>query len=325
VTIPFKTVTEYVDSYPEFSKIADEQMKIFWPWNEIKVGKDKQDLLVNMSESEYHGTITTLKLFTKYETFVGNEHWSGRIAKAYPSVGVQRMAACFAHVELNSHAPFYNEINKELGIATLEFHSSYLDDSVLSDRIKFIETLIDNPDDELSTAIFSMVEGSVLYTNFAYLKHYQNGGKNRIQNVVRGLNMSARDENLHAVGGALIVKTALAEQKRTTQELEQFKQAVNEAAHQIYLHECLIVDKLFEKGKQDGITDVQLKHFAQSRINVCLNNLGLPSLFEVKYNPIADWFYKGINNYQMNDFFQGVGREYSRDWDKKSFTWGAKV
>lgn len=311
----------YVDEYPEFSKLADDQVKIFWPWNEINVAKDKQDLLVGMTDAEKHGTIFTLKLFTKYELFVGNEQWGNRIAKAYPHVGVQRMAAAFAHVELNSHAPFYNEINKELGLATYEFYTSYLQDPVLSARMSFIDSLVSSKDDELSTAVFSIVEGGVLYSAFAFLKHFQSQGKNKLQNVVRGINMSARDENLHAIGGAGLVKVALFEQQRSGYELQQFHDAVKEATEQIYVHECQIVDKVFEEGKIDGITDVQLKHFVQSRLNLCLDNLGIKRNYEVKYNPIADDFYKGINNYQMNDFFQGVGREYQRDWSSSRFTW----
>lgn len=311
----------YVDEYPEFSKLADDQIKIFWPWNEINVSKDKQDLLVGMTEAEKHGTIFTLKLFTKYELFVGNEQWGNRIAKAYPHVGIQRMAAAFSHVELNSHAPFYNEINKELGLANYEFYTSYLQDPVLSARMSFIDELVGSKDDELSTAVFSIVEGGVLYSAFAFLKHFQSAGKNKLQNVVRGINMSARDENLHAIGGAGLVTTTLREQGRSAQELLEFHQAVKEATEQVYVHECQIVDKIFEEGKIEGITDVQLKHFVQSRLNLCLDNLGIKRNYEVKYNPIADDFYKGINNYQMNDFFQGVGREYQRDWSKDRFTW----
>lgn len=311
----------YVDEYPEFSKMADEQIKIFWPWNEIKVAKDKQDLLVGMSESEKHGVITTLKLFTKYELFVGNEHWGNRIAKAYPHVGVQRMAAAFAHVELNSHAPFYNEINKELGLATYDFYTEYLNDPVLSSRMAFIDSFIAQPDDELSTAVFSLVEGGVLYGQFAYLKHFQSQGKNKIQNINRGLNMSARDENLHAIGGASLVNIALNEQGRSSYEMLQYEQAVKEAIDIIYQHECSINGKLFEKGNVEGITLLQLNHFSQSRLNLCADYLNIKRNYEVKYNPIAEWFYKGINNYQMNDFFQGVGREYQRDWDKKRFVW----
>lgn len=311
----------YIDEYPQFSQMADEQIKIFWPWNEIKVAKDKQDLLVGMTEAEKHGVITTLKLFTKYELYVGNEYWGNRIAKAYPHVGVQRMASAYAHVELNSHAPFYNEINKELGLATYDFYTEYLDDPVLASRMKFIDDLISQKDDELSTAVFSVVEGGVLYSAFGYLKHFQSQGKNKIQNINRGLNMSARDENLHAIGGASLVNVSLAEQKRSEYEMLQYQQAVKEAVDLIYQHECQIVDKLFEQGSISGITDVQLKHFVQSRLNICLDYLNIKRNYDVKYNPIAEWFYKGINNYQMNDFFQGIGREYSRDWAKKSFVW----
>lgn len=311
----------YVDEYPEFSKIADEQIKIFWPWNEINVAKDKQDLLVGVNEAERHGIITTLKLFTKYELFVGNEHWGNKISKAYPHVGVQRMAAAFAHVELNSHAPFYDQINKELGLSNYKFYTEYLEDSVLSSRMSFISSLLSHEDDEISTAVFSLVEGAVLYSAFAYLKHFQSQGKNSMATICRGINMSARDEHLHSIGGAGLVNIALKEQGRTEAELKYFREVVLAAAELIFEHECAIIDKTFEKGKHEGVTPVTMKHFVESRINTCLEQLHIPKMYQVKYNPIADWFYRGINNYQMNDFFQGIGREYTRDWKPEGFVW----
>lgn len=314
----------YIDKYPEFGHMADAQIKIFWPWDEIAVGKDKQDLLTNMSEAEYHGVVSTLKLFTKYELIIGNEYWRDHIPNQYPQVGIQRMAAAFSHVELNSHAKFYNEINEQLGLGTMEFYTSYLDDPDLRERMAFLDSMLESFDTELATAVFSMAEGAILYSNLGYLKHFQSQGKNKIQNIVRGLNMTARDENLHAIGGAAIVKRTLGEQKRSDVEMKVFTQAVHEAAWAIYRHECAIIKKMFEKGKQDGITAHQLEQFVKSRINLCLDNLGLPRIFsrdEVKYNPIAEWFYKGVNDYQMNDFFQGVGREYQRDWKIQEFGW----
>lgn len=317
-------VDAYIDYYPECSKAADAQMSIFWPWNEILVEKDKQDLLTNMTEAEYHGVVTTLKLFTKYELIVGNEHWGGRISKIYPHIGVQRMASGFAHVELNSHAPFYNRVNEVLGLDTLEFYTSYLDDPDLSGRMKFLDGMLHHSDDEIATAVFSLTEGAILYRSLGYLKHYQNKGKNKIPNVVRGLNMTARDENLHAIGGAMIVRLALAEQDRSPAEMKEFNEAVQEAAWTIFKHDEAIDAKVFEKGEPEGITQHQQGQFGKSRINLCLDNLGVPRIFtaeEVKYNPIAEWFYKGVNDYQMNDFFQGVGREYQRDWVKERFVW----
>lgn len=95
----------YVFKYPIFNEYADKQLEVFWPHNEIKVDKDKGDLLTNLTPSEYHAVVTTLKLFTKYELYVGGEYWSGRVASTFKRPEVQRMALCFANVELNSHAP----------------------------------------------------------------------------------------------------------------------------------------------------------------------------------------------------------------------------
>jgi ribonucleoside-diphosphate reductase beta chain len=84
----------------------------------------------------------------------------------------------------------------------------------------------------------------------------------------------------------------------------------------------LIIEKIFEKGKIEGITETQLEHFAQSRINVCLRNMGYENLYKVEYNPIAEWFYKGINGYQMQDFFSSQGNQYERGWNEKAFRFG---
>lgn len=314
----------YVDKYPQFGRMADTQKKIFWPWDEINVGKDKQDLLTNMTRAEGHGTLSTLKLFTHYERDIGEEYWSLRVTQRYPQVGVRRMALAYADVEVNSHGPFYNQINVELGLDTYEFYTSYMDDPDLTERMAFIDRMLDHEDEEVSTAVFSLMEGAVLYSSLAFLKHFQSQGKNKISNICRGLNMTARDENLHALGGAMLVTTTLSEQIRTEAEMRLFFETVHAAAWEIYRHECAIIKKIFEQGPIEGITAHQLEQFVKSRINLCLDNLKIPRIFtseEVKYNPIAQWFYKGVNDYQMNDFFQGVGREYTRDWDMDAFEW----
>jgi hypothetical protein len=52
-----------------------------------------------------------------------------------------------------------------------------------------------------------------------------------------------------------------------------------------------------------------------------LKELGYEKEYDVKYNPISSWFYSGINKFQYNDFFSGVGREYNRNWDETGFKW----
>ncbi len=315
-----KPETAYVFEYPQFNEIADEQLKIFWPWNEIKVEKDKQDLLTKLTEAEQHAVITTLKLFTKYELYVGNEYWTSRIAKQFQRPEIQRMATCFANVELNSHAPFYAKINIELGLSTKEFYEAYTNDPVLVDRMAFIQKLVDDSDNFISIAGFSMVEGAVLYSSFAFLKHFQSNGKNLIPNIIRGINMSARDENLHALASAQLFRILLEETYPQEKPLY-IKESALQIAQSIYEHEARIIDMLFEAGPIKGCDRFELQQFVKSRINHCLSNLGYQSIYDTEFNPIADWFYVGINNYMMNDFFQGIGREYRRGWNPLGFVW----
>lgn len=315
--------------YPEAVDFMNKQQEVFWPHFEVKVAKDKQDILVNMTPSERHGTIMTLKLFSKYEHIIGDEFWLNFVMKKFPRpADIQPMAAMFGAMELAVHLNFYKTLNEELGIATDEFYDSYVEDQELKQRIDYLETVLHQKDDLRALGGFTFGEGAVLYSSFAYLKHFQQQGKNKLLNVVSGINFSARDENLHAEAAAWLFRT-LKQEKIEAGELDQeyldkLEKDIYDAASTVFEHEKLIIAKIFEQGKIEGITDKQLEHFAQSRINLCLRNLGYNNLYKVDYNPIAEWFYKGINGYQAQDFFSSQGNQYVRNWDSNSFVWEGK-
>ena len=63
--------------------------------------------------------------------------------------------------------------------------------------------------------------------------------------------------------------------------------------------------------------------FVQSRVNLCLKELGFEKEYEVTSNPIAEWFYKSLSDFSFNDFFSSIGNEYQRDWDESNFVWKA--
>jgi ribonucleotide reductase beta subunit family protein with ferritin-like domain len=140
---------------------------------------------------------------------------------------------------------------------------------------------------------------------------------------VRGINFSVRDENLHSMGGAYAFKEKMQSENLLPEDKEKIKNVLFATAETLKQHEFRIIDMIFEKGHIDGITDVQLKHFVESRVNLVLKQLGLPNLYQVTYNPISDWFYDGINGFQYNDFFSGIGASYSRDWSEGEFIWKA--
>lgn len=312
--------------YPEAVKFADEQAEHFWPHSEVKVHKDKQDILVNMTEAERHGTLTTLKLFTLYEQIIGDEFWVNFVFKKFPRpADIQPMALMFGAMELQVHAKFYAKINEELGLATDEFYESYVDDPVLKERIDFLTDTLYAKDDLRALGGFTFGEGAILYSSFAFLKHFQSQGKNKLLNVVSGINFSARDESLHSEAAAWLFRQLKHELYEAGEiddaYLEELEKDITIAAETVFEHECKIITKIFEKGDIEGITETQLQHFTQSRINFCLRNMGYKNHYKVEYNPIADYFYKGINGFKSQDFFNSQGNQYVRGWSKSSFTW----
>ena len=317
ITTPKQT---YTVDYPEAIEFTNKQVSIFWPPDEIKVEKDVHDIRVEMTEAERHGVLSTLKLFTMYELIVGGEYWGGRVFEMFPRPDIQRMANCFSFYELNIHAPFYAKINEALNLADDKFYTEYLSDPVLKERIETLEDAAKIKNPLMFLLVLGITEGVILYSSFAFLKHFQAKGKNKLLNIVRGINFSARDEGLHSEASAWLFRTLCKEQGVDPSTLVNLAHPLVKAAVE---HEKRIAAKIFEKGTIEGITQQQLENFIESRANIVLSNFGLAPLYTVDYNPIADWFYRGINGYVANDFFTGVGREYTRTWDASGFKWGA--
>lgn len=318
ITTPKST---YTMDYPAAVGMAEKQMEVYWLPTEINIEKDTQDLRVNMTPAEQHGVITTLKLFTLYELLVGNEYWGGRIRKSFPRPDIEFMATTFGFVEIGIHARFYNRLNEVLMLDTDEFYESYAQDETLKSRIDFVNEMADDEDLALAVGVFSMLEGAVLYSSFAFLKHFQAQGKNKLKNVCSGINFSVRDENLHALAGAWLFNTLCEEEEYDLERMLSLESKLRKAALKIYEHECRIIDMLFEQGPIEGINPGDLKTFVKSRINLCLTNLNIDPLWLLDENPIADWFYKGINSYQFGDFFYGVQNEYNRNASEEDFEW----
>lgn len=315
----------YTFDYPEVFDFEEAQQKILWTASEIDVEKDVQDLMINMTEAESHGVKEVLKLFTLYEIIVGGEYWGGKFQKLCPRPELRRVASLFSYVELGVHAPFYAKLDEALMLNTDEHYSSYEQDEDLKARIDFIDSAVVDKNPLISLGVFSMTEGAILYSNFAFLRHFQVNGKDLIKNICAGMTASVKDENLHSEYGAYVYRLLREEILQSgwmsVEEVRETEDKVLGCARKIYEHECHIIDKIFSKGKIKGITDKQLKNFVQHRIDLCLKNLGLQPIYNQEYNPIADWFYDDINSYKFHDFFNSGSFEYVRDYNESKFLW----
>lgn len=307
---------DLVTKYHVPVEYATKQLSHFWLPDEVKVEKDVQSILVDMTDSERHGVVTTLQLFTHYELKAGEDYWLGRYMKMFPRHEFTRMASVFGMVELAIHKPFYSKINEVLGLATEEFYGNYVEDPVLAARMEMIDGIISDPDDLISLAGFTFIEGAVLYSSFAFLKHFQVNGKNKLLNVVRGINFSLRDENLHAEASAWSYR-----EKARHADTTKVEEVIRMMAMKVYEHEAHIIDKIFSKGPIEGLTKEDMKTFAKSRVDHCLNLLAMKPLFNVTNNVVAEWFYDSSNKVQINDRFTGIGSSYHRDWSAYEFVY----
>lgn len=322
----------FTTKYKEVEEFIDMQEDILWTAKEIEMEKDLHDLHNSLTQAELHGVTTVLKLFTVYELHVGNEYWLDYVRKKFQRPEIQRMCSLFGMVELSVHSPFYRRINEIMNLDTDEFYSSYVDDEELKNRMEWIERQFDNDDPLLSVAIGSIIEGAILYSNFAFLKHFQAEGKNKLTNLTAGINFSVRDENIHSLAGAWLFRKMIEEMQqengRVVEHNLEFMQKMTDTTEKIYRtcdqvleHEGRIIDMIFEKGDIKGITDHQMKQFIKSRLNLCLEQLGLEAVYEVEYDPISKWFYKNINSGQLHDFFNKQGNNYTRNWVEGAFAW----
>lgn len=312
--------TAYVCDYPQAIDAARRAFQTLWSAEELGVEKDENDVRTMLTDGERHGLTTVLKLFTQYELHIGDEFWSGKFKRMFPRPDIQRAANAFAFTEINSHAPFYDLINKTLNLATEEFYNSWKEDPVLVDRMKFVEGYLATQDPYKCLAAFSFMEGAVLYSNFAYIKSFNMGGYNMIPHIAAGVDISCKEEHSHFMFSSWTYRQLMLEEEDLGLIDETKKKDLQEMclriARSIYVHECQIVEKIFEKGDIRTITKEEILHFIRNRIDVCLQGLNCEPLFGDPDGTVSDWFYDALSTYKFADFFANNQIQYVRNWNR---------
>ena len=316
----FTETSSYVDKYPQFVEAVRKQKEdLFWTEKEIDLNKDKQDLRHRLSEAQRHGLSFNQKLFTKYEVIIGKDYWLGVVAKRFKRHEIQRMAACFADVELNIHFPFYRRVNEVLGVHNDEFYSQFETDPLLIERVKFMHSLVSSKDTLESVGGFAFSEGAVLFTAFAMIKSLGVHGQNFMSNLIAGIDMSCLDENHHFENAAELFKLLKKQEKRSKSELKELEEKIYNHAKNVYEHECLIIKAMLAKGDIPFAGYDDLTGFAAHRCNLVLNALGYKSILDESKDTVSNWFYSSMNSFKFNDNFYTRGRNYKKEFTENDF------
>lgn len=312
----------YVAHYPWATDMAIQQQSLFWPAEELGVEDDEQDFRTKLTEGELHGVLTAQSILTQYELMIGgDELWGGKIARMFPRPEIQRMAACFANVELGSHAPFYDLANKVLGKATDEFYTQWKLDPVLADRIKFISECAASDNALEVSAALALMEGSVLFTIFGFFKGFNSRGFNLIPHFVSGIDGSTKDENFHSIASANLFRQCKAERRElgnhSDEQEAELNAKIDKMCEDIYQHELLIIEKMFAVGENRVVKKQEDIEFLQDRMNVVRRRLERPDMFDKeKQGVISGWFYQQLSTVKVPDFFAATQLQYTRNWSR---------
>jgi len=320
----------YVARYPWATEMAIEQQSLFWPAEELGVEEDASDFRVGLNPAERHGILTAQSVLTQYELMIGGEElWGGKIARLFPRPEIQRMCACFANVELGSHAPFYNLGNEVMGNATDEFYTRWKADPLLSDRIAFIHEAASSEDALEVTAALAFLEGAVLFTAFGYFKGFNSRGFNMLPHFVAGIDGSAKDENFHSIASAKLFQQCKMERiergNHTAADEERLTARIVEIALIVAEHERRINAMLFAIPGNRVVTQDEVNHFMEDRINIVLNRLGLPPMFNHPNGEISTWFYQQLSTVKVPDFFAATQLQYTRNWAKHKLAFNKEL
>ena len=311
----------YVIRYPWAVEMARAQQEVFWPAEELGVEEDEQDFRIGLNDAERHGVLTAQSILTQYELMIGGEElWGSKIARLFPRPEIQRMCACFANVELNSHAPFYALANEVLGTATDEFYTQWKQDPVLAERVAYMSQCAASDDALEVTAALAFFEGAVLFSAFGFFKGFNSRGFNLIPHFVAGIDGSAKDENFHSLASAKLFQVCRQERieagNHTPEQDAALKAKILKMAEVVEKHELAITDELFAIPGNRVVTKEQLIHFLRDRINVVLGRLGMPPMFDQDKGEISQWFYQQLSSVKVPDFFAGTQLQYTRSWAK---------
>lgn len=310
----------YTVDYPQAIEAAKKAFSTLWSAEELGVEKDENDVRTLLNDAERHGLITVLRLFTQYELHIGDEFWSGKFKRMFPRPDIQRAANAFAFTEINSHAPFYDLINKTLSLATDEFYDSWKEEPILVDRMNFVEEHLKTDDPYQCLAAFSFMEGAVLYSSFAFIKSFNMGGFSMIPHIAAGVDISCKEEHSHFQFSSWVYRQLMLEETDlgliTESEKEDLQTMCYAIALAVYAHETKIIDMIFEQGDVRTISKEEILHFVRNRIDVCLQGLNCEPMFGDEDGVVSQWFYDALSTYKFADFFANNQIQYVRNWNK---------
>jgi ribonucleoside-diphosphate reductase beta chain len=297
--------------YPKAFKFWEQQQLSFWIHHEINMDKDIYDWKFNLKEEERQIIGGILKSFVQSEILIG-DYWRS-VAATFPKPEIAMMASAFSSFE-TIHTASYAYLNDSLG---LDNFKEFTNDPLVMERLNQLSYFPGRSSEEMlfkkelarSLAIFSAFgEGVLLFSAFAILSSFAQRG------LMRGLGeiieMSIRDESLHAQAGCWLFNEYMKENK----DIHGIKKEIYDACRLTVAIEDKFIDHVFQNGTLENLDKEDLKEFIRSRANQQLKAIGLKPNFKTDRSAVKrmNWFNLASSGDQHADFFASRVTQYAR-------------
>lgn len=310
--------------YPEAKELMEKQQDVTWAAQEIAVEDDKHDYLTRMSPSQHKLAVTTLQTFVEIEQEVGDV-WN-TFATWFPHSEIQGACMEIARMEKSVHAFFYQKMSDTLNIDPETIAEQQQTIKALKNKLTLLKSITTNLNDNRLLSLFTVaaIEQNLLFGNFAMLKSFKANGHNLIKKTLTGVDYVIQDEQLHGVFATFLHNQYLKELVAADPTFDLYKHTedCHNVIRSIIAHEDAVINYVYEQDSSiNDITADELKAFIRSRANLVLTDMGFIPEYEVSKNPIAEWFYQGINSIKVHDFFAANTTQYRRNWKFDNFSY----
>jgi ribonucleoside-diphosphate reductase beta chain len=298
--------------YPEVVRFKEAIQHSYWLVTEYNFHSDIQDFLVNLTPIEQNAIKNTLLAISQIEVSV-KRFW-GKLGDKFPKAEFDQVGATFAESEVR-HADAYSHLLQVLGLN--DDFTKLLEEPVIQGRVdylsKYLKRSADTSDEGymLTLTLFSLfIENVSLFSQFAIIKSFSRQ-RNLLKNVDNVVDATMREETIHALFGAQVIKFIQEEKPEWFDD--GFWRTVDRAAKKAYDAEAAIIDWIFQDGEIDFMSKDALKEFIKFRLNESIAMIGGGQVFEIdrdKLQPLQ-WFNDELMADVSTDFFHKRPTNYS--------------
>lgn len=299
--------------YPEVIQYQESIQHSYWVHTEYNYTSDIQDFHTKLKDSEREIIKHSLLAISQIEISV-KSFW-GDVYKHFPKPEFNAVGATFAECEVR-HSLAYSHLLEILGFND-EFENALKEESILG-RVNYLEKYLKNSKSDdprkytTTLALFSLfIENVSLFSQFLIVKSF-----NRFKNVFSGIDnviqATEKEENIHALFGAHLVKLVKTEHPDWFNE--DFELKIQLACTKAFEAEVRIIDWIYGENDLSFLPKETVIEFIKDRFNQSLAMIDLKPIFAVDKGLLkqTEWFNVSLLSKTHTDFFVKTPASYNK-------------